>query len=236
MGKKYPRREAKKMIRIHVICEGHTEEMFVNELLVPHMISRGISIIPAKIGKPGHKGGNVNYQRLLTDLKNRLLGDKSCHCTTLIDYYALPNEFPGKRDSEKQRNSKDKLKLVIEALYKKINLDIGEASTRFIPYIQLHEFEGLLFSSPESLAASLKQPSLLAEFHKIRSSFTNPEEINDSPVTAPSKRIQSLYSGYDKPVHLLLAANNIGLRVIRQECSLFDCWIKKLEALAPKNH
>jgi len=69
------------MIRVHVICEGHTEEMFVNELLVAPMISRGIILSPAKIGKPGHKGGNVNYPRLLVDIRQRLLGDTNCYCT-----------------------------------------------------------------------------------------------------------------------------------------------------------
>ena len=66
------------MIRVHVICEGHTEEMFVNELLVTPFALKGILLLPAKIGRPGHKGGNVNYQRLLVDIRQRLLGDPRC--------------------------------------------------------------------------------------------------------------------------------------------------------------
>ena len=74
------------MIRVHVVCEGHTEEMFVNELLVTPFYSKGIMLLPAKIGRPGHKGhkgGNVNYQRLLVDIRERLLVDTRCYCTTL---------------------------------------------------------------------------------------------------------------------------------------------------------
>ena len=67
------------MIRVHVICEGQTEEMFVNELLQPVFFSKGIHLIPSLVGKPGHKGGNFKFDRLYPDVKNRLLGDRSCY-------------------------------------------------------------------------------------------------------------------------------------------------------------
>lgn len=66
----------------------------------------------------------------------------------------------------------------------------------------------------------------------VRQQFTTPEEINDSPHTAPSKRIEKLYSAYDKPVHPLLAARDMGLEAICRECDLFNNWLKKLEGLA----
>lgn len=231
MGEKYLGREAKKMSRVHIICEGHTEEMFVNELLVPHMATQGIIISPAKMGRPGHKGGKVNYQRLLIELKNRLLKDRDCYCTTLFDYYGLPNRFPGKSNSDKLKVSQDKFNLITKALHDQVTSDIGEAANRFIPYIQLHEFEALLFSKPELLAQSLQQCSLETDFHKIRNNYASPEDINDSPHTAPSKRIQLLYPSYDKPIHPVLAAIDIGLNVIRQNCLLFDSWLKSIESI-----
>ena len=137
MGEKYFGWEAKSMmLRVHVICEGHTEEMFVNELLMPHLNNKGIAIIPAKIGKPGHKGGNVCLERLLFDLKRRLLSDKTCYCTTLLDYYGLPGNFPGKSDAIKWKESKTKFGAVTEALFIEITKALGHASARFIPYIQ----------------------------------------------------------------------------------------------------
>ena len=57
------------MIRVHVICEGQTEEMFVNELLAPAMLPKGIQLIPALVGKPGHKGNAVN----LNNKNNRMI-------------------------------------------------------------------------------------------------------------------------------------------------------------------
>ncbi len=61
------------MIRVHVICEGQTEELFVNELLAPAFQSKHILLFPSLIGKPGHKGGNINFDRLFPDIRNRCL-------------------------------------------------------------------------------------------------------------------------------------------------------------------
>lgn len=220
------------MKRIHIICEGHTEELFINKLLSPYMLDKGILVIPSQIGKPGHKGGNVNYERLLIDVKNRLLCDKNCYCTTLLDYYGLPNNFPGKQQSATYQISTTKYNIIVKALQEKMTSDINEASNRFIPYIQLHEFESLLFSSPCSMVDVLQQTNLLEEFEKILFKYKNPEDINDSPQTAPSKRIQFLYKEYDKPLHPILIAEKIGLNMIRQKCPLFNSWIEKLELLA----
>jgi hypothetical protein len=219
------------MIRLHVICEGSTEEMFANELLVTPLMASGISLAPARIGRPGHKGGNVKFRRLLFDIQQRLLRDQHCYCTTLLDYYGLPGDFPGKADSSQYAKSHDKFMHIAAALSGEIAKELGEAGRRFIPYIQMHEFEGLLFSQPYILAQSLQMPKLAAQFDTIRNSFSTPEDINDSPNTAPAKRIASLFSGYDKPVHPVLAARAMGLDTIRRECPLFDEWIKQIEAL-----
>ncbi|WP_081436174.1 DUF4276 family protein [Magnetococcus marinus] len=66
---------------------------------------------------------------------------------------------------------------------------------------------------------------------KICGAFASPEHINDSPATAPSKRIQTICKSYDKVVHGTLIALDIGLESIRQHCPLFDAWIKRLEGL-----
>ena len=65
----------------------------------------------------------------------------------------------------------------------------------------------------------------------IRAKYPTPEDINDSPHTAPSKRIQNLFPGYDKPIHPLLAAQDIGLDAIRRECPLFNDWVTCLESI-----
>jgi hypothetical protein len=72
---------------------------------------------------------------------------------------------------------------------------------------------------------------LIGPFQAIRGQFQNPEEINDSPITAPSKRIIDLHSGYEKPLFGTLAALEIGLETIRNECPHFAAWITQLEGL-----
>ncbi|MGQ0622286.1 MAG: DUF4276 family protein [Panacagrimonas sp.] len=104
---------------------------------------------------------------------------------------------------------------------------------RFIPYVQMYEFEGLLFSGPQHLASAIGQPGLGPDFQRIRDGFDTPESINDSPITAPSKRISSLYRGYEKPLHGSLAAMEIGLTAIRGQCARFDAWLRQIEALQP---
>ena len=94
----------------------------------------------------------------------------------------------------------------------------------------MHEFEGLLFSDCQGFARGICQPGLATPFQAIRDAFPSPEHINDSPVTAPSKRIEELVAGYQKPLHGLLAVREIGLEVIRDQCPHFRSWLERLES------
>jgi len=221
------------MKRVHIVCEGQTEEMFVKELLYPPFLSKGLCLIPVLIGKPGHKGGNFRFERLLADVRNQLMGDSTAFCTTFFDFYGLPNEFPGKTAAAGKAHSQEKAQIVCDAMVEKLTGKLGDdAMHRFIPYIQMYEFEALLFSDPDGLARGVNCSDLSDDFSKIRNSFDSPESINDSPRTAPSKRICSKVSGYEKPIYGSLAALEIGLPVMRQECPLFDAWLTRLEGLA----
>lgn len=220
------------MIRVHIICEGQTEEMFVKEILSGFFSSRDIYLIPTLIGKPGHKGGHFKFERLVTDVRARLLGDKTSYCTTFFDFYGLPEHFPGKREALDCLAFQDKAQYILDVMTEKLKERLDEKSLgRFIPYIQMYEFEGLLFSAPVMFAQAIYKPDLKSEFQKIRDKFTTPEEINNSPNSAPSKRIKKLFSGYDKPIHGSLAASEIGLNAIRSECHIFDNWLKRIEKL-----
>jgi hypothetical protein len=225
------------MIRVHVICEGQTEEMFINEALSKLLAPMDIYLYPSMIGKPGHKGGNVCFQRLLTDLRVRLLDDHEAYSTTFFDFYGLPTNFPGKDAARQKNNIAEKSACLLDALSEALKAKLGASPLRrFIPYVQMHEFEGLLFSDVDALARGINQNSLRHSFKAIRDQFNSPEEINDSPSTAPSKRIGALFPAYDKPLHGSLATLETGLDAIRRECALFDGWVKQLEALAPQKN
>jgi hypothetical protein len=102
---------------------------------------------------------------------------------------------------------------------------------RFVPLVIMHEFEALLFSDPDQFAQGIGRGDLAAELHKIRQAFPSPEEINDSPQYAPSKRIERLFPGYNKVRSGVNVANAIGLTTIGQQCPHFNDWLNRLEAL-----
>ncbi len=220
------------MIRVHVICEGQTEEMFVHQILARELASMGIILTPSIIGKPGHKGGNVKFQRLLTDVRNRLLGDSASYCTTFFDFYGLPSDFPGKQQALAASTAREKSTCVVDSLSTSLIAILGaEPVRRFLPYVQMYEFEALLFSDPHLLATSIRKPDIASSIQAIRSQFASPEDINDSPLTAPSKRLLRVHPAYDKPVSGIVAAMSMGLETIRRECVLFNEWVTQLEQL-----
>eukprot|EP00828_Plagiopyla_frontata_P036288 TRINITY_DN47926_c0_g1_i1.p4 TRINITY_DN47926_c0_g1~~TRINITY_DN47926_c0_g1_i1.p4 ORF type:complete len:116 (-),score=18.62 TRINITY_DN47926_c0_g1_i1:94-441(-) len=101
---------------------------------------------------------------------------------------------------------------------------------RFVPFVMMHEFEGWLFSDCERFSQGIGRPELAGAFQAVRDQFGSPEEINDSPVTAPSKRVAQLVPGYQKPLLGSLAVQSIGLDAIRRECPHFRTWLETLEA------
>jgi hypothetical protein len=221
------------MIRAYIVCEGPTEETFVNEVLEPVLRPFRVGPRACLIGPPGHKGGKVSRERVENDVLRILKQDRGAYCTTFLDYYGLAPGFPGKPAPERTPTER-KAELVEQALYQDVaaHLDQTWRPDRFIPYIQMHEFEGLLFSDPARLAKGLYKPELADRLQEIRKAFPTPEDINDNFETAPSNRIRSLLPGYDKPVAGTLAAIEIGIETIRKQCPRFRGWVERLSRLS----
>ncbi|MCU4430445.1 DUF4276 family protein [Acinetobacter baumannii] len=219
------------MVRVHIICEGQTEETFINEVLMPEFSKKGIYLYPALIGRPGHKGGNVKYSRMKIDIENRL-NDKEAYCTTFFDFYGLDSNFPGKEIALGYSSLSSKKQILEDQFLQKLIQDIGENHLkRFIPYVQMYEFEGLLFSDSEAIASNLGVN--LASVERIVTEFNTPEHINNSPQTAPSKRLQALSSSYDKVFLGSLIALDVGIAKMREKCAGFDNWLTQIEQLTP---
>ena len=100
---------------------------------------------------------------------------------------------------------------------------------RFIPYVMMHEFEAMLFSDCEGFGRGIGRVDLVQPLQTIRDQFAHPEEIDDSPHTAPSKRIEHLMPNYQKPLMGNLAALEIGIHAIYRECPHFEEWLERLE-------
>ena len=175
----------------------------------------------------------MTWERLRKDILSALKQDKHCVCSTMFDYFGLQPDFPGKDQANSLHGSQQKAEIVENAIEEKIVKEMGASfdTSRFIPYVQMYEFEGLLFSAPVQFAQSLGVPKLEKPFQKIRESFQTPEDINDGQETAPSKRILKLHQQYGKVLDGVVVAQDIGVDVLRQECPHFSAWVGKLEFL-----
>ncbi|MFP5272037.1 DUF4276 family protein [Coleofasciculus sp.] len=223
------------MIRLHIIGEGQTEEEFIKSVLREHLgylnISTDVHCVTTKrTKKKVYRGGAVSYGKIKKDIMLWLKQDRSqeARFTTMLDLYALPNDFPKFDESQNKSDPYQKVEQLEAALGNEIN------DPRFIPYIQLHEFEALILSDPNKLTERF--PEYQVNIKKLLAdceNFTSPELINDGSTTAPSKRINKFIPGYeDTKVSVApLIAKKIGLPAIRQKCPHFDAWISQLEQL-----
>jgi hypothetical protein len=170
----------------------------------------------------------TRYNKAKGDIERWLKEDGKAHLTTMFDLYGLPEDFPNLAQAKRQIDPYQKVRLVEEGMTANIQ------NHRFIPYIQLHEYEGLLFSQVEAIdeILSVYGNSQLNILQNIRDQFPTPEEINDSVTTAPSKRLMSLYAAYNKVAFGILIAKRIRLETMRQECAHFNEWLTKIESLS----
>lgn len=225
------------MPRLLVHVEGQTEETFVGDVLHEHLVQFGYTSVNARlVGNPrlrSRRGGIRSWEAVRKDILRHLKEDAGAVATTMVDYYALPHNWPGRAEAPTKTSTSEKAEYVEAALIADIAGAMGPQfdARRFVPLVMMHEFEALLFSDPERLAQEIGRGNLSAKFRAIREKFASPEDINDSPKTAPSKRIEDLFPGYEKPLFGVLAAMGIGLPTIRQECPHFNDWLNRLEAL-----
>lgn len=229
------------MSRVLVLVEGQTERIVVDQFLNPHFNAIGVYLYPRIVGKPGHKGGVRSFDATCNELLMLLKSDRSCAAVTMLfDYYALPADWPGVPLAREQNREPAAMARIVEnAVGQEVEarLHSSGCQTRFIPYIQMHELEALLFSGPADMAGVFGVPQLAASFDAIVTECGGCEKIDDGPATAPSKRIASLFPGYRKggtpQAHAPRVLGQIGLETVRRKCLHFDEWCKTLEGLEP---
>jgi len=221
------------MNRIVVIVEGKTEFEFVNSVLAPELGERGVYLLPRLIGKPGHKGGIRPYDSAKKDILACLKGERSAFCTTMFDYYGMPATWPGVCEA-KGKPAMSIPAIVEPAIRKDIAAALGDSYNpqQFIPYVQMHEFEALLFSDIEKLRYCYPdKKEAIERLAGEAAKFESPEVINDDPETAPSKRILKEVQGYQKIIAGCITALAITLPKLRGKCKHFGSWVSELEKL-----
>lgn len=219
------------MRRVLVVVEGQSEESFVKDVLAEAFWPRQVYLTPILLGVPGHKGGRPTYARLRKDVITLLKQDAAAYCSTMLDFYRLGADFPGMPIPSNLGNV-DKVLRIEQAVKEQICQDVPDLNPegRFMPYIQLHEYEGLLFSDPAAFARAINKPSVADKLQTVRDSFATPEDINDGSETSPSKRILQIYAAYQKIIEGTLAAREIGIGAMRRECPHFRSWLEQLES------
>ena len=202
------------MIRLAISVEGETEEEFVKSVLAENLRAKGVEPYPSLLK------GDVTVEKLASDMAKLVWSFD--FVTSLVDFYG----FRGKGAA------------TVEELEERIGKEVDRKvarnwnQSRLIPYVQRHEFEGLLFSDVSAFAGLLyATEDAVAELQAVRSSFITPEDVNDNSETAPSKRIKRAIHRYNKRVAGSQVAMDIGLCVIRAQCPRFGRWLTKLEAL-----
>jgi hypothetical protein len=223
------------MSRVLALVEGQTEQTFVREVLAPDLGRLGVFLSASLIGKPRHKGGVRPWASARADILTALKQDQHRYCTTMFDYYGLPTDWPGRRTAL-PRPYREAVSTIERAVHEEICGELGDSfdQSRFVPYIQTHEFEALLFAEPQILADVAQCPSLSDHFEEIVAECGEPEAIDDHPETAPSKRILGVAPSYQKVLHGTIAAKQIGLAKMKQACPHFGEWVGRLEALGSR--
>lgn len=209
------------MIRLAVVVEGYTEKEFVTRFLGRHLGESGIAATPIVLGV-GRRGrdGNVTAGKMARDMA--LLYWKFDFVTSLVDYYG----FRGKGERTVEELEGFLKEQVLNRLSR------HRDPRKILPYVQRHEFDSLLFSDVTAFGKLPDAPTGLQDsLREIRSQFGTPEDINDHPGTAPSRRISRLMPRYRKAANAAGLVAEMGLSVIRAECPRFGDWMMQLETL-----
>lgn len=180
------------MSGVVALVEGATEREFVGKVLAQHLASKGVWITARVIGKPGRKGGVRSYAATKPELLQLIKEDHDRVVTTMFDYYALRTDWPGRDTASAAGRTVGQMgEHIAEALVRDVSTRLGPSfpTRRFIPHIQMHEFEALLFSEPAAIAEVCGQHHASA-VGEIVGRVGSPEEIDDGPSTAPSKRLE----------------------------------------------
>lgn len=226
-----------------IIVEGQTEQAFMRDILAPHLRTFGVGAWARLPGRVHRRGGVPAWEVVRGDILRTLKERHGRYCTMMFDFYGMPSDWPG-RDHASTGPMSERGKCVEAALSEDVARCAGSGfpSMLFIPYVQMHEFEALLFSNVDTLSTTLS-PLGLRDAEKLAGALGRvlmdagePEAINDRPQYAPSKRIANEVPGYRKAVHGPIVASRIGLEPIRKACRHFGSWLQRLESLEGQDH
>lgn len=104
----------------------------------------GLDVTPVLIKTSKHgRGGHVNAEHLKNTINGLLreTNDRDLVVTTFVDFFRIPDNMPGYNEAMQLADSVAQVASLEKSLAEAIH------DWRFLPYIQRHEFEALVFSS-----------------------------------------------------------------------------------------
>jgi len=215
-----------------ILVEGETEQEFINRILAPYLVSRGLNteIRPIMIEKSGGGHGYSNIQHLKNTIRPVLNRADEPIVTTLIDHYGINSErkLPG-YTAITTTNTEERIHQMEDIL--QVEIQKIKSYRFFIPYIQRHEFETLLFSNPE-IGFDLEHDRIKEDIVRLCGQFESIEDINCTPQGAPSKRIGRIYESqkmkYNKVSDAVDIIELTGIEIVLEKCPRFKDWVENL--------
>lgn len=224
------------MIRLYLTVEGQTEAAFAKNILAPHLANHNVFLTaPRFTGLHGRRRGRIprggllnTFGHALADMKAWLKEDKSpdVRFSMMVDLYSLPHDFPGYESGMAKRTGTEQAR----ALQASLGAEMGDL--RFIPYLQVHEFEALVLVDPRRIATIYDAKEAQIEtLCRECADYVTPEEINHGQHSHPKYRIVQHVQEYEENVAGPLIAEEIGLPTLRSRCPHFGEWLTTLERL-----
>lgn len=215
--------------RIAILVEGQTESAFATEILGPFLTERGTLLTPVIVktsrsaGGTAYKGGGTSWRHYERDLRNLLGATHFDLVSILIDFYAYPPDGPGANCCNRPHRPRECVEFRRESMAAAIG------SRRFLPHIVLHEFETWVIGAATRTDRVLGDPVIAERLKAEARQFGDDVElIDDSPKTAPSKRVLRCWPGYQKSIDGVAVIQEVGLDAVVDACPGLKSWIEQL--------
>ena len=214
-----------------MLVEGQSEETFVKRTLGPWLANHGVFVRPVILWTKrlaaggGHQGGVGSWQQIRNNLIP-LLDNGDAWVTTLLDFYGLPDDMPGRTESLTLGAGNQKA----TRLQQDLTAALGHFP-RFIPFLALHEFEAWLFAEPAIVATHFDNAAAAKKLAAEVPDPGGPEAINHGRDTHPKARLRKHFPGYKETSDGPTVLREIGIPAIRARCPHFAGWLAQLEAL-----
>lgn len=246
--------------KIELLVEGDSELAYCvgNGPFSAHFVGTSVFTYPRKhqtgwhkIGNKPAKGGILSWNKFVAELavmvsdayrrNTKIDSDENILVSTMFDLYGLEGHAAGLDYLELTsgcHSGHDKALRVEQRLLSDVIRESGlvESAVKsiFIPFCMVHEFEALYYCDIQVILSELagtNPPSSVVKFVQTYSN-ANPEEVNDRPETAPSKRIIAAVPEYEslKKSWAIKVANKISVSLARQKMPAFNTWITKIES------